>query len=191
MATGNNDEQKELFTEFFHRHVTQIRAFTRARTPNSSDVEDICADAFALAWTHIDELCDLSDAQAHRWLQRVIEFRIKRTSRDFIRQSRAIQRISKEIAKSSDSSESLVMNGLDEISEQAAASLVSGTLEQLSPDHQEILRWNIYENLKSPAIAKRLNCTPTAARLRLMRARRAFAEKFSEVSNPFSKQVAQ
>ena len=191
MATGNNDEQKELFTEFFHRHVTQLRAFTRARTPNASDVEDICADAFALAWTRIDELCDLSDAQAHRWLQRVVDFRIKRTSRDFLRQSRAVQRISKEIEKSSDSSESLVMKGFDDLSEEAAISLVAGILEQLSADHREILKWNMYENLKGPAIAKRLECTPTAARLRLMRARRAFAEKFGEVSNSSTKQVAQ
>lgn len=191
MGKMHQDERGELFTEFFHQHVTQLKSFTRERVPNSSDVEDICADAFALAWARIDELADLNDAQAHRWLQRVVEFRIQRTSRDFARQGRAIERISREVQKSFTSSESLVIAEIERLSEAEALQLVSEVLDQLSTDHKEILNWDIYENLKGPAIAKRLGCTPTAARLRLMRARRAFRDVYLRTTSQINEQVAE
>lgn len=183
MSKPHDDERNQLFTEFFHLHVAQIRAYTRSHLPNHSDLEDVCADAFALAWSHLDELCELSDAQAHRWLQRVVTFRISRTSRDFVRHGRAIQKISRQVAKQIDTPESTFMAGLDHLTEQTASSLVIKLLNQLSEDQRQLLTWDIYDNLSGPEIAKRLNCSPTAARLRLMRARRALAESFKSESD--------
>jgi RNA polymerase sigma-70 factor (ECF subfamily) len=165
-------ERDELFTEFFHRHVRQIRAYARAKARDWVDAEDICSDVFALAWDKLDLLCDLNDAQAHRWLQRVVELRCLRKNRDLSRLVKAYSRVASEMELSPDGED-------EESRDDGRQSIeleqrVRDVLDLLPPETRALLELDAFQRKKGPEMAQILGCSPTAARLRLMRARRVF-----------------
>lgn len=169
------------FTAFFHAHFAAIRARAAHRTRNNSRTEDICADVFTLAHHRFDELRAMPERQARAWLLRASELIGNNLTRSAIRRERLITRLEREPLPTQPPPEEIADAAHREAAQQMLRRRGEQVLERLDPKHRSLLQLADYEGRTGREIASELGVTPRAARLRLMRARRAFRDTYVDL----------
>lgn len=155
MRRLHRPEDHEWFERLFDLHSTTVRAYAIRRV-GADSADDIVSEVFATAWRRLPDVPD----PALPWLLRVAHNTIQHERRSLARQLRVRDAV--EDAKP----------GHHPPPEQSSRVLAESILSQLPVVDAEILRLTAWERLSPAEIAVVLDLGSSAARNRLMRARR-------------------
>lgn len=128
------------------------------------------AEVFTIAWRRLDDIPD--DEKSILWLYATARRVIANHTRRLVHRAAVVQRIGSEAAMTFAS-----RVGADD-DEALAATLA---LARMPEDDREILMLVGWEGLDSNQLAGALGCSPTAARIRLHRARTRLTAQFNEL----------
>ncbi len=137
----------------------QIIAYALRRTSSRDDAADIVAETFEIAWRRLDDVP--AGKAGLLWLYVTARYVLANHGRRLRRRDEITARLADELrgvsirVEASDE-ERLVMRSL---------------LGSLQPDERELLMLAGWEGLSAAEIGRVLGCSPTAARIRLHRAR--------------------
>jgi RNA polymerase sigma factor (sigma-70 family) len=160
------------FDEMYQRCAASVIRYLRRRV-HRDDVEDLAAEVFTVAWT---KLTAVNAGEELPWLYRIAQLHVA----NHRRKQRAIP-----FADHFTSSDGQNVNAIDTDFEAesgdptATAALaklsVIQALDTLSDEDRELLLLIAWEGCTGDELAKVLNCEPSTARKRLMRARNRFS----------------
>jgi RNA polymerase sigma factor (sigma-70 family) len=152
-------ESEERFRRLYSTGHARVVAYSMRRTTESEDAADVVAETFAIAWRRIDDIPH--GEREVLWLyavaRRVIANRVRRNST----QSAIVQRLGQQLA----------MSETGEAGPESERLSALAALRQLSEEDREILMLAAWDGLTSQEIGWVIACSPTAARIRLHRAR--------------------
>jgi RNA polymerase sigma-70 factor (ECF subfamily) len=167
------DERRERFDTLYRLAWTKILAYALRRAPSAEDAADIAAETFTIAWRRLDQVP--VGEEAILWLYAVARNVLHNEHRRQQRRSELVDRVARQLPESAWCS-------LPRDEEGLVALLC---LRALSEDERELLMLMAWEGLRPADIARVLGCSPSAARVRVHRARRrlhqAIAATASEV----------
>jgi RNA polymerase sigma-70 factor, ECF subfamily len=168
MDSSDEAPAKERFRALYVATCDRLVGYATRRTKTAEEAADVVAETFTIAWRRIDELPD-GDA-AVLWLygtaRRVLANQIRKDrNRD-----KLVQNLASEIAS--------VMPTVGEPDTDAV--VARATLARLSDEDREVLMLAAWEGLNSTELARVLDCSVNAARIRLYRARSRLSALLSE-----------
>ena len=166
MVTSGKQDAGDVqrFTVLYTEHHSHIRDFARRRV-GSDLAQEIVAETFLVAWRRIDDTPDAPKA----WLYRIALYEIANLRR---RQASAL-RLHNALCERRTSAET--ESEPHELADLAHA--VAVAFETLNTRDQEILRLAAWEQLSAAEGAAVLQCSVSAYRMRLHRARSRLAAK--------------
>jgi RNA polymerase sigma-70 factor (ECF subfamily) len=151
------------FTRLYELHYWSVLRFLLRRLGDEPRARDLTAEVFVVAWRRLDELPD----PVLPWLYGVARKVLANEYRHQSRQDRLHER--------------LAGLAMDEHEDLAAERIwVLEALHRLSDADQEVLRLSAWEDLSGADIAAVLNCSNSAAAVRLHRARQRLRMLMSE-----------
>lgn len=145
--------RKAAFREMYHSNGRAVHAYLARRVADPSDVEDLVAEVWTTAWRRFDVIP--SNGSELPWLYVTARNHLA----NWRRKHRPTEPVREEHVK-------IDPVGSDETHD------VLRLLALLSADDQEILRLAAWEELNPAEIAQLLGISPSAARVRLHRARK-------------------
>jgi RNA polymerase sigma factor (sigma-70 family) len=151
------DERERRFRALYGRARPRLLAYALRRTLSPEDAADVVAETFFIAWRRFDAVPD--DEASLLWLYAACRRVIANHSRRAGRRIELTQRMGAELS-----------SAVCELPD-AGAMLAVRALQHLAEDDREILMLVGWEGLGSAELARLLGCSPTAARIRLHRAR--------------------
>lgn len=167
---GREDRFRALFLA---AHGDVLRFVARRAHP--SHAEDVVADAFTAAWRRFDEVPARPD-EARAWLFGIARNCLLNTARGQGRREALAVRVAErgDTGASRDDDPDAVAERLD----------LAAAWRRLGEVDQEALALAVFDDLTSVQAARVLGTTPTAYRLRLMRARRALRRALDSEPSP-------
>ena len=167
---GAMDEPRDerWLEALFRAHHRAVLAYAVRRVPQ--DADDVVSDVFAAAWRHRATVPD----EPLPWLYRAASHHVQHRYRSTSRRGRLAQRVGGlggegSLHAATDPTDDLVA-AID------AATRVAHVLDALPPRDAEVLRLAVWEDLDVASISYVLSISPSAARVRLHRARRRAGE---------------
>ncbi|HEY1618281.1 MAG TPA: RNA polymerase sigma factor [Streptosporangiaceae bacterium] len=157
------DEARRRFEQVYAAHRAAILGYALRRTASADDAADVIAETFLTAWRRLGEI-PAGDA-ARPWLYGVARRVLANQRRGARRRTALGERLRSELAAAPRGYEP--PPGLDG---------VAAAFRHLGDTDREILTLAGWEGLDAGQIAVVLGCSRNAARIRLHRARRRFAE---------------
>ena len=149
------------FEAIFERHHRSILAYCLRRTRIEADAEDLTAEAFAVAWRRRRDI----PVDPGPWLYGIARRVIANHRRGAGRWERLLDRLRSEPRRTGPGP--------------SGAGLALDALARLSEDDQELLKLVAWEELSHAEIAASLAITTNAVAIRLLRARRRYAQAFA------------
>jgi RNA polymerase sigma-70 factor (ECF subfamily) len=169
------------FRALYTSAYSDVLRFAQRRA-HPSHAEDVAADAFLVAWRRFDD-APVSADDVRAWLFGIARHCLLNTRRGQGRRDALAVRIA-DISPSTGPADHLDADLVAHRVDLAAA------WRQLSASHQEALSLTVFENLSSSQAGRVLAITPTACRLRLLRARHALRRHLDpEVSSRVQMEV--
>ena len=166
------------FEDVYERYHRQVRAYCARRA--TSDVQDLVAEVFLVAWRRIDQIPDGGNGLL--WLYGVAFRVLKRRQRTHARRGRALDRLRGMVDVDSDAPTDVV------VVQRYEYRLVLEAASRLRNTDQEILRLTLWEELSHGEVAKVLNISVDAVKQRAHRARRRLSDEYrrliSKKANP-------
>ncbi|MFC3688723.1 RNA polymerase sigma factor [Aquipuribacter hungaricus] len=165
------DEAEQRFRALYASVHADVVRFVRRRLPSEqvTAAEDVVADALLVAWRRFDDAPRRLDAQ-RAWVFGIARNCLLTSRRGSSRRDALAVRVADRSAGAADSPLDGLVAGLD----------LAAAWRRLSPGEQEVLALTVFDELTSSQAALVLGTTPTAYRLRLMRARRALRTLLSD-----------
>lgn len=175
-----NDERH--FVDFVRHHERAVKTYLVYRVRGEELRAEVFSAVFAAAGREFDALSRLPPERARRWLIEVAANK----STDAFRSEARHQRLYERLVVSADRAPPSTPDELLIRAETAAevARRVRAVLADMPGRDRRIIEMNAYRRMTGPDIAKALDITPTAARIRLLRARRVFATKYINMYGP-------
>lgn len=165
-----SDAREDRFCALYDSTRPRIIAYALRRTSSREDAADVVAETFEIAWRRLD---DVPVGHAGLlWLYVTARHVIANHGRRARRRNETITRLAEELRgvplrTEAPDEESLVMQS---------------SLASLSPDERELLMLAGWEGLSAADIGRVLGCSPTAARIRLHRARVRLGSALAELA---------
>ncbi|MFI6184257.1 RNA polymerase sigma factor [Nonomuraea sp. NPDC051191] len=159
---------KQRFEEIYTAHYPAVATYVRRRTVHPEDIADVIAETFTVAWRRIGDVP--AGDEARLWLYCVARRVLANHFRAEERRSALAGRLRDEFQAQEPQDDVVVR-------ETGAA---YRAFRQLSDDDRELLSLVAWEGLGSKEIAKVLDCSRGAVRLRLHRARKRFATALAD-----------
>ena len=158
--------REERFTRLFDAHYSAVRAYAWRRGPDGAD--DVVAETFTIAWQRLDSVPD----EPLPWLIGVARnVHLNRARGERRRRERERQSARDDAVPS-------FLEALE------AHSALADALGRLTARDREILLLAAWERLDRTGLAASLDCSKTAAAVRLFRARRRLAAALADVEGP-------
>jgi RNA polymerase sigma-70 factor (ECF subfamily) len=148
------------FRALYAQAYGPLRRWAQHRGITGADADDVVAEVFTIAWRRFD---DVPADAAVPWLYGVAR-NVARNHRRSEQRRAALQRRAPR---------DLVMPPPDEPSE---PHLLRAALDALREDDREVLRLVAWDGVEAAELPVALGCSPAAARVRLHRARKRFAD---------------
>lgn len=164
------------FQQLYEQSYRSLVGYARRRTANPEDAADVVADTFLVAWRRMSVIPPGDEAVP--WLYGVARNVINNQRRGARRRDQLARRLQNEPQPLS-----------VEETEAVETSATTAALSRLSAVDREVLCLQAWEGLTASELAVALGCSNTAARVRLMRARRRFAQRFRQLGGRSSAQV--
>jgi RNA polymerase sigma-70 factor (ECF subfamily) len=152
VAHGTESGRRERFEQVFEAHYRAVSAYALRRC-EGAEAEDAVAETFLVAWRRLDEI----PANAKPWLLGVARRVIANQRRAAGRRTALAERLARE--------RHLALESLERPP-------VVQALERLSDADRELLLLVAWDGLSTEEAAAVLDCSPTALKVRLHRARR-------------------
>lgn len=162
---------RERFEELFERCYDALMAYAVRRTPSAEDAADVVSDTFTTAWRRIGELPPGDEARL--WLYGTARRTIRNQRRGVRRREALDERLLVHARIAHSRSRPAAPDGPD-------GDLVAA-MARLSDADQELLRLVAWEGLDGTQVAQVLGVSPTAARVRLHRARQRLRDRLGQV----------
>ena len=151
--------KEQAFIDLHTQHSARVFAYIACRINDRHRAEELAADVFRIAWQK-----QLSEPPGIGWLLATARNVIGNEYKGRRRRQELVDRLADE-ARSQTPEEG-------NTGERAA---VAGVLMQLRERDREVLMLSYWDDLTIAELAQALGCSPSAAAVRLHRARRAFA----------------
>jgi RNA polymerase sigma-70 factor (ECF subfamily) len=154
-----SEAREDRFCALYEWTRPQIVAYALRRTASRDDAADVVAETFEIAWRRLD---DVPTGQAGLlWLYVTARYVLANHGRRVRRRDEVTVRLAEELRgvelrEEAPDEESVVMQLC---------------LNALTPDERELLMLAGWEGLSAAQMGRVLGCSPTAARIRLHRAR--------------------
>lgn len=168
MAVSAEARFEDLY-ETYHRNV---RAYCARRA--KSDVQDLVAEVFLVAWRRIDQVPEGSNGLL--WLYGVAFRVLSRRWRTQTRKRRAVERLGGIVGEDWDTPTDMLVVQRDEYR------LVREAASRLGNIDQEILRLTLWEELTHVEVAAVLDISVDAVKQRAHRARRRLADEYRRLT---------
>lgn len=151
--------EEERFLSLYRSTSPRLVAYAMRRCASAEDAADVVAETFSTAWRRLEEV-PAGDA-ALLWLYVTARHVLANQDRQTRRRSRLVERLAGQLAGVARREEPHDADGLVALS----------CLRSLSEDDREVLMLVGWEGLSPADLGRVLGCSPTAARIRLHRAR--------------------
>lgn len=180
---AESDEAR--FEDLYRRYRRHVHAYLARRT--ASDVGDLVAEVFLVAWRKIDTVP--SDDAALFWLYRVAFRVLNHRWRGHRRRGRAMERLNGLVGVETDQSTDFIVVQREEYR------LVREAASRLGLMDQEILRLTLWEELAYRDVAEILDIEVGAVKQRAHRARQRLGTAYREMTkgsgrlSPLGKEV--
>lgn len=158
------DERRERFRRIYDVNYTSLLGYALRRTDSPADAHDVVADTFLVAWRRLEDVPE--GDRARLWLYGTARKVLANHHRGQRRRRRLAGRLQHDRPREIEGESRA--NGVGEVEQIAAA------FERLSETDRELLILVGWEQLDAGQLAEVLDCSPTAARVRLHRARKRF-----------------
>jgi RNA polymerase sigma factor (sigma-70 family) len=165
------------FSRFYAAHEPALRSYLRGHVIDDTIAAEICGDVFSLAFREFATVRDLTNIRARQWLFNVARNKSLHAFRTEYRHRRIVDRARLQPMSDEAPVEDYVTAALERSELVARVHVI---FAELPRDHRQILQMNALGRMSGQDIALALRITPTAARLRLMRAKRAFALAYTD-----------
>jgi RNA polymerase sigma-70 factor, ECF subfamily len=170
---------EQRLTDMFTAHHDQVVAYVARRTRPLGDqaqAQDVTAEVFAVAWRRLSRAEGVAPADvpdpALPWLLVTARHVLSQRVRDDARRAAREERVTTDRALAGARGGSTTSDPGHAL---ALAEQVAAALDRLSPDDRELLLLRVWDELSFTGVAQVLGCSPGAARVRWLRARRRFA----------------
>jgi RNA polymerase sigma factor (sigma-70 family) len=161
LASGSASD----FGTFYDRHARAVLAFACRRTADPELAADITAETFAAAYLARRRYRE-EGAGARGWLLGIARHQIGRA----IRRSRASERARRRLGVPPVAMDDLSYERIEELADLAELrAAVRDALRSISPKVAEAVALRVGEELPYDEVARRLNCSEGAARVRVAR----------------------
>ena len=164
---GDALDREARFRRLCEAHTAELTAYALRRVPQQ-DAADVVAETFLVAWRRLDELD--AERSALPWLYAVAR-------RALLSQRRARGRQQAIARRVADAERSLPLHAEGE---PAGSRRLLEALAELSENEREVLMLVAWEELSSSEAARVLDCSATAFRIRLHRARKRLRERLGQ-----------
>ena len=151
--------KEQAFIDLHTQHSARVFGYIACRINDRHRAEELAADVFRIAWQK-----QLSEPPGIGWLLATARNVVGNEYKGRRRRQELVDRLA-------DEARSQTPEGNTE--ERAA---VAGVLMQLRERDREVLMLSYWDDLTTAELAQALECSPSAAAVRLHRARRAFAK---------------
>ncbi len=172
LSLAHRDPQ--AFREFYERYAVWLHAWFQRETKSESAALDLTAETFAQAWHGARRFRDLADGSGAPWLFGI--------ARNLLRQYHKHNRI--ESAARARLGIPVVDTGAEEyeaVDERLGADAMRPALREavrsLPSEQRRALELRVVDQLEYEEVARRLDCSINAARLRVSRALRSLTLK--------------
>jgi len=152
--------KEQAFIDLHTQHSARVFAYIACRINDRHRAEELAADVFRIAWQK-----QLSEPPGIGWLLATARNVIGNEYKGRRRRQELVERLADETRSQTPEE--------GNTGERAA---VAGVLMQLRERDREVLMLSYWDDLTTAELAQALECSPSAAAVRLHRARRAFAK---------------
>ena len=152
--------KEQAFIDLHTQHSARVFAYIACRINDRHRAEELAADVFRIAWQKL-----LSEPPGIGWLLATARNVIGNEYKGRRRRQELVERLADETRSQTPEE--------GNTGERAA---VAGVLMQLRERDREVLMLSYWDDLTTAELAQALECSPSAAAVRLHRARRAFAK---------------
>ena len=157
------------FQTLYKSTFNEIYAYaTRALVPDQSEIDDVVAEVYVVAWRRIDELPQSPEDRL--WLFGVARNVVRNTKRNANRRHLLVGRIRRQPRLPLGSSEPSDVD-------------VADALRRLSPNEREVMQLVVWDGLSAAETAGVLGCSVNVVQVRLHRARRRLARSLRGASD--------
>lgn len=158
------------FSEIYSKHQTAVGRYLVRRGVPQSDIADVCAEVFVVAWSRSDQLPKGSELP---WLLAV--------ARNLaLAHHRSLTRLATIDVAAAETSPSAA----DHVISHEAQQMTWRAIQQLSEADRELLMLTAWDGLTTKQAATALSISYSAARVRLHRARRRFDNALKACDTP-------
>ncbi|MGH9295795.1 MAG: RNA polymerase sigma factor [Acidimicrobiales bacterium] len=154
-----SNEREARFCELYDTTSARIVAYVMRRTTSREDAADAVAEVFAVTWRRLEDVPDGADAVL--WLYVTARYVLAAQGRRRRRRDELTARLAGELEPA----------GWNETPDDDARLHALACLRSLPEADRELLMLAGWEGLCPTDIARMLDCSPAAARVRLHRAR--------------------
>ena len=151
--------KEQAFIDLHTQHSARVYGYIACRINDRHRAEELAADVFRIAWQK-----QLAEPPGIGWLLATARNVIGNEYKGRRRRQELVERLK---------DEALSQVAAADTEERAA---VAGVLVQLRERDREVLMLSYWDELTTIELAQTLGCSPSAAAVRLHRARRAFAK---------------
>lgn len=160
---GAVESDAARFRAIYEANYSRVLGYAVRRSPTAEDAADVVAETFLVAWRRVDEVPDPSGDGDRAWLYGV--------ARRVLANQRRGDRRRQRLATSAMADAARAMALSTRPAWDADLADVATALAALGDDDREVLRLTAWEDLDARGLGLALECSPTAARVRLHRAR--------------------
>ena len=165
-----SDSREDQFGALYGWTHPRIVAYALRRTASREDAADVVAETFEVAWRRFDDIP--SGDAALLWLYGTARYVLANQLRRGRRRGELVKRLAAELLSIPVRAEALDEQGI----------LMASCLRSLPADDREVLMLAAWEGLSASEIGRLMDCSPTAARIRLHRARTRLKDSIAELS---------
>ena len=156
------------YAAFYHRHVADLLAYFRRRTPDAETAADLTAETFAAALESVDGF-DPARGPAIGWLYGIA----RRRYADYVRAGRASDRARRRLGIAPLALTDEALEGIERVAAAQLHAQVSELLDELPEAQRRALHAHVIDEQSYDEIAARERLAPAAVRQRVSRALRA------------------
>jgi RNA polymerase sigma factor (sigma-70 family) len=157
----------DAFAEFYDRHARRLFGWLMNETRNLEIAADLMAETFAQALLSARTFRGSTTRDVEAWLFGISRNLLAQYRRRRVVEARARERL--RIPR-----RSYIEDGFEEVENRLAAGRLEPRLQDelnsLAPENASALKLRVVDEMGYDEIAKVLDCTPTAARMRVSRA---------------------
>ena len=166
-----SETREDRFRALYDLTRPKIIAYSMRRTSSPDDAADIVAETYEIAWRKLDDVP--SGQPGLLWLYVTARYVLANHGRRLRRRDATTARIADELRGVPLHVESPDTEGL----------VLRSGFDSLSAEEREILMLAGWEGLSAGQIGEVLGCTPTAARIRLPRARARLKDAMADFAS--------